>query len=102
MSKEANTSDKSEVRGYPVRVPRMLALESACGILGGQKPVADALGITVRAVYDKREGNTGISDAELRILVRDLTAVSSRCHRISTNLLKELGEVAAADHQAAS
>ena len=42
----ANCSGKPARRGHPVGIRRMVGLETAAGMLGGQEKLADALGIT--------------------------------------------------------
>lgn len=93
MTIAASTSGKPEVRS--LSVARMTGIETACEVLadrGGNKVVAALIGCSVRAVYDKREGNTTISDFEVRQLARELAKVAERCSRVSANLLREVGE----------
>lgn len=93
----AATSGQSEVRA--LSVARMTGVETACEVLadrGGQKIVAELIGCSVRALYDKREGNTTVSDIEVRALARALAKVAERCARVSTNLFREIGEEPAA------
>ncbi|MEE8610116.1 MAG: hypothetical protein V3S99_05130 [Sphingomonas aquatilis] len=75
--------------------PRMVGLETACEILGdkgGIKHVAELIGCSPRAVFDKREGNMTISNLEVRLLARELAKVADRCARVSANLFREIGE----------
>jgi hypothetical protein len=90
----AGTSEHSEVvRG--LSAPRMAGLGTACEVLGdkgGIKHVAALIGCSERALYDKREGHTTISNFEVRLIARELAKVAERCARVSTNLFREIGE----------
>ena len=89
------TSEKSEAPIRSLSAPRMVGLETACEILGdkgGIKHVAELIGCSPRAVFDKREGNTTISNLEVRLLARELAKVAERCRRVSANLFHEIGE----------
>ncbi|MEE9468349.1 MAG: hypothetical protein V3V60_08535 [Sphingomonas aquatilis] len=89
------TSDNSEVMRRSLSAPRMVGLETACEILGdkgGIKHVAELIGCSPRAVFDKREGNMTISNLEVRLLARELAKVADRCARVSANLFREIGE----------
>lgn len=91
----AITSEKSEVTRRALSAPRMVGLETACEILGdkgGIKHVAELIGCSPRALFDKREGNTTISNLEVRLLARELAKVAERCRRVSANLFREIGE----------
>lgn len=90
-----NTSGKSEAILRSLSAPRMVGLETACEILGdkgGIKHVAELIGCSPRALFDKREGNTTISNLEVRLLARELAKVAERCARVSANLFHEIGE----------
>jgi hypothetical protein len=92
-------SEASEATSRVLSAPRMAGLETACEVLcdkGGIKHVADLIGCSPRALYDKRMGETTISNFEVRLLARELAAVAERCARVSTNLFKEIGEEPAA------
>lgn len=89
------TSGKSEAPTRSLSAPRMVGIETACEILGdkgGIKHVAELIGCSPRAVFDKREGNTTISDFEVRLLANELAKVAERCTRVSANLFREIGE----------
>ena len=93
------TSEHSEVAGRGLSAPRMVGLETACEVLGdkgGIKHVADLIGCSARALYDKRNGETTISNLEVRLLAHELAKLAERCARVSTNLFKEIGEEPAA------
>jgi hypothetical protein len=73
----------------------MAGLETACEVLGdkgGIKHVAALIGCSERALYAKREGDTTISNFEVRLIARELAKVAERCARVSTNLFREIGE----------
>ena len=95
MTKQKNTSEVSEASHRVLSAPRMAGLETACEVLcdkGGIKHVADLIGCSPRALYDKRMGETTISNFEVRMLARELAKVAERCARVSTNMLIEIGE----------
>lgn len=95
MAGGGSTSEKSEVTLRSLSAPRMVGLETACEILGdkgGIKHVAELIGCSPRALFDKREGNTTISNLEVRLLARELAKVAERCRRVSENLFLEIGE----------
>jgi hypothetical protein len=99
MTAAVITSEKPEVTRRALSAPRMVGLETACEILGdkgGIKHVAELIGCSPRALFDKREGNTTITDFEVRMLARELAKVAERCTRVSDNLFSEIGEGPAA------
>ncbi len=88
----AGTSECSEVRS--LSAPRMAGLETACEVLadkGGVKHVAALIGCSARALYDKRNGGTTISDFEVRLIAEELAKVAARCTRVSANLYNLIG-----------
>ena len=90
----AGTSEHSEV-GRALSAPRMAGLETACEVLadkGGIKHVAALIGCSERALYAKRQGDTTISNFEVRMIARELASVAARCARVSANLFKDIGE----------
>ncbi len=94
-----STSEHSEAAGRVLSAPRMMGLETACEVLcdkGGIKHVAALIGCSERGLYAKRNGDTTISNFEVRLLARELAKVAERCARVSTNLFKEIGEEPAA------
>jgi len=94
-----STSEHSEVSDRVLSAPRMAGLETACEVLadkGGIKHVTALIGCSARALYDKRNGETTISNFEVRLLAQELAKVAERCARVSTNLFKEIGEDPAA------
>lgn len=98
-SPNPSTSEHSEVSGRVLSAPRMAGLETACEVLcdkGGIKHVAALIGCSERGLYAKRNGDTTISNFEVRLLARELAKVAERCARVSTNLFKEIGEEPAA------
>jgi hypothetical protein len=96
MMGDANsTSERSEAAGRALSAPRMAGLETACEVLGdkgGIKHVAALIGCSERALYMKRNGDTTISDFEVRLIARELAKVAERCARVSANLFKNIGE----------
>jgi hypothetical protein len=95
MTAAAHTSEHSEAVARRLSVPRMAGLETACEIMcdrGGFKNVAALIGCSERGLYDKRQGNTTITDFEVRMLARELAKVADRCARVSANLFREIGE----------
>ncbi len=72
----------------------MVGLETACEVLGdkgGIKHVAELIGCSERALYAKRNGDTTITNLEVRLIARELARVAERCARVSDNLFKEIG-----------
>jgi hypothetical protein len=61
----ANRAGKSARRGHPVGIRRMVGLETAAAMLGGQEKLADALGITVRDLRAKVSADRGVSNLDL-------------------------------------
>lgn len=89
MGIEAQGSGKSEPRGQPVEVVRMMGLDSASKMLGGRKPHADALGISTRALFNKTNGDDGVSKSDL---VLTASALEARARR----MLEHAGKLRAA------
>jgi hypothetical protein len=95
MTAAVHTSEHSEAASRTLSVARMAGLETACEVMcdrGGFKHVAALIGCSERALYDKRHGNTTISDFEVRLLAKALAKIGERCARVSTNMLIEIGE----------
>ncbi|WP_294355820.1 hypothetical protein [uncultured Sphingomonas sp.] len=90
----ASTSEHSEAADRSLSAPRMVGLETACEVLGdkgGIKHVAELIGCSERALYAKRNGDTTITNLEVRLIARELARVAERCARVSDNLFKEIG-----------
>lgn len=78
-------SAKTEQRGNPVTVARMMGLETAAAILGGIDVLASALGITPRGVRHKLTGDRGVSDADM---LAAADALDLRAKRIADHAFK--------------
>ena len=61
-----------------VTIGRMMGLETAAGMLGGQRHLADALGIEPRSLRSKLVADRGVSDADLRFAARALEDRAAR------------------------
>lgn len=81
----ATCSVKTEQRGNPVTVARMMGLETAAAILGGVDMLAVALGITPRGVRHKLTGDRGVSDADM---LAAADALDVRAKRIADHAFK--------------
>jgi hypothetical protein len=76
----ALASANEEGRRKPNPVARMVGLERAGELLGrgGQKVIADALGIDPRALRYKNAGDATITDGDLRSAASALEEVAAR------------------------
>lgn len=85
-------SGKSEPRGKPVEVVRMMGLDSASKMLGGRKPHADALGISTRALFNKTNGDDGVSKSDLLLTAGALDAEAARLTAHAAKLRAAAGQ----------
>jgi hypothetical protein len=86
----ANCAGKPARRGHPVGIRRMVGLETAAGMLGGQEKLADALGITVRGLRAKVSADRGVSNSDL---LAAAAALDARAAMIVEHARKLRGEV---------
>lgn len=84
-------SGKSEQRGLPLTVPRMMGFVTAAALLGGIKNLADHLSISERAVAHKIAGDRGISDEDL---LGAADALDARAAKIAGHAAKLRAEIA--------
>ncbi len=87
----ANRAGKPARRGLPVEIRRMMGLETAADMLGGQGALADALGITVRGLRAKVSADRGISTADLLAAAMALDAQAIRILDHARKLRAEAG-----------
>lgn len=90
-----NRSGKSEQRGLPLTVPRMMGFVTAAALLGGIKNLADHLGISERGVAHKIAGDRGISDDDLRGAAEALNARAAKLAGHAAKLRAEIPPTAA-------
>lgn len=58
-------SQQNEQKGHPIGIARVVGLDTAAKMLGGQVHLADALDITTRALAYKLNAERGISNGDL-------------------------------------
>lgn len=67
-----NCSQKREQRGFPIKMSRMMGLQTAYELLGRKKALADALGIGVRSLNQKLNADRGVSNLDLFVTAKTL------------------------------
>ena len=72
-------------------VARMLGLETAANMLGGQVELADALGIKARSLRSKFTAERGVSNADLHAAADALDARAARVADHARKLRDEAG-----------
>jgi hypothetical protein len=87
----ANCAGKPARRGLPIDIRRMMGLETAASMLGGQEPLADALRITVRGLRAKVSADRGVSDIDLIAAASALDAQAVRIVEHARKLRAEAG-----------
>ena len=81
-------SSKSEQRGLPLAIDRMMGLETAARMLGGKAKLAEALCCTPRSIHYKVEAGRGISNLDLNLAA---AALEERADALRTHALKLRG-----------
>lgn len=82
----ATCSVKTEQKGLPLSVVRMMGLTTAVALLGSTKRLADAMGISDRALYYKLEGERGVSDDNLIAAAEALDAQAAKVTALAAKI----------------
>jgi len=87
----ANCAANPAHRGRSIGIRRMMGLETAAAMLGGQGPLAVALGIEPRSLRAKLSADRGVSDADLLFAA---AAIETRAAKLLAHAQKLRDEVA--------
>ncbi|MEG3166641.1 hypothetical protein U1737_00350 [Sphingomonas sp. LB3N6] len=86
-----NCSQKQEQRGYPIEIRRMVGMQTAFEILGGNDRLASALGITVRSLNYKLNAERGVSNLDLALGANTLETRGKKMLDHARKLRDEIG-----------
>ncbi len=87
----SNRTAKTERRGLPLSVNRMVGLTTAAAMLGGQQHLAAALAIDPRSLRAKLTAERGVSDDDMLAAARALDARAARISEHAAKLRAEAG-----------
>jgi hypothetical protein len=85
-----NCSQKQEQRGFPVVMARIMGLETASDMLGGKASLAQAIGVSIRALNYKLNAERGVSDFDVTFAAKALDAKAKAIADHAAKLRAEL------------